>query len=55
MFLSYRHIETSQFICIANQLTGFCMTETLPINEWDSRSKEGIQYFNIDVIFEWNV
>ena len=33
MFLSYRHIETSQFICIANQLTGFCMTETLPINE----------------------
>ena len=27
------HIETSQFICTANQLTGFCMRLTLALNE----------------------
>ena len=26
------HIETSQLICTANQLTGFYMRETLPFN-----------------------
>ena len=30
---SYRHIETSQLICRANQLTGFYMMATLAFNE----------------------
>ena len=31
------------------------MIKTLPINELDSKSEEGIQYFNLNVIFELNV
>ena len=37
------HIETSQLICCANQLTGFYMRATLALNElnfqWDSLSR----------------
>ena len=30
---NYHHIETSQLICRANQLTGFYMMATLAVNE----------------------
>ena len=31
---SCHHIETSQLICRANQLSGFCMMATLVFNEF---------------------
>ena len=36
----FPHIETSQLICKANQLTGFYMRETLAINGLNSKLKE---------------
>ena len=40
---SYHHIETSQLICFANQLTGFYKIVTLLFSEL----KYAIQYFNM--------
>ena len=36
----FPHIETSQLICKANQLTGFYMRETLAINGLNSKLTE---------------
>ena len=35
------HIETSQLICCANQLTGFCMRATLAFNGLSSLNIRG--------------
>ena len=37
---SIRHIETSQFICTANQLTGFYMRRNAVINGLKTKLKE---------------
>ena len=40
MHESCHHIETSQLICKANQLTGFYMMATLPFNELSNTEAE---------------
>ena len=37
--INYPHIETSQLICSANQLTGFYIRETLTFNELDEQNE----------------
>ena len=39
----YPHIETSQLICIVNQLTGFFMRETLALNGLNKSSESRIE------------
>ena len=37
---SCHHIETSQLICSANQMTGFYMMATLAFNELNKKAKQ---------------
>ena len=39
LVINYPHIETSQLICSANQLTGFYIRETLTFNELDEQNE----------------
>ena len=59
----YPHIETSQLICAANQLTGFYMTATLALNVLNKLvvfslpfvNERGDQDFKQDMLMRGNI